>query len=67
MVGEAFVSKDSCDVFKVELKEHLTDIKDNIKTLFKRLNWFYIVAIGTLASSLGSIVLSVVLLLTLKK
>lgn len=57
-----FVRKEVCDIFRVEIKEDLKEIKDNIKTLFVRLNWFYLIAISTLVSALSSIALVVITL-----
>jgi hypothetical protein len=48
-MGDQF-NKDLCE-------ERHKMIQDNIKTLFNRLNWFYIIAIATLVSSLANLIL----------
>lgn len=62
--NEEFVTEKECNIFKTELKDNLKEIKDNIKTLFNRLNWFYLIAISTLVGALSNVVM---VYLTLKK
>jgi hypothetical protein len=60
--NEEYVRREVCDIFRIEIKEDLKEIKDNIKILFGRLNWFYLIAISTLVSALSSVALIVITL-----
>jgi len=52
------VTKEFCDERHKNTEQMLNKIDRNITTLFGRMNWFFILAIGTLTSALTAVVLS---------
>jgi len=48
--------KELCDERHEFIKEKLIGIEGNIKQLFTKLNWFYVLAIGTLFTTLGAVI-----------
>ena len=56
------VSKELCNERSGNIEKGIVSINENIKTIYNRLNWFYIMAIGTLASGLSSLIIGIVLL-----
>jgi tartrate dehydratase beta subunit/fumarate hydratase class I family protein len=53
-------SRDLCDERHERISVMLEKIDKKTDTLFSRLNWFYLVAIGTMASAISAIVISCV-------
>jgi hypothetical protein len=53
-------SRDLCDERHEHISVMLEKIDKKTDTLFSRLNWFYLVAIGTMASAISAIVISCV-------
>jgi hypothetical protein len=49
-----------CDEKHRNIDEGLKDIKESINDISKKLNWFYILVIGTLISALSAVVMSCV-------
>lgn len=49
-----------CDERHKNIEHLLEKIDKSVNVLFNRLNWFYVVAIGTLASAISAIIISCV-------
>ena len=62
-MSEEFVTERFCDERHKGIDGVLVSINDNIKTIYGRLNWFYVMAIGTLASGLSSLIIGIILLM----
>lgn len=51
-------NKEACEERHKNLHLTLERVDKNVDRLFARLNWFYILAIGTLASAASAIIMS---------
>jgi hypothetical protein len=51
-------NKEACEERHKNLHETMSRVDKNVDRLFARLNWFYVLAICTLASAVSAIVLS---------
>lgn len=54
-MGEDF-NRELCDARHDFLKENIHTINENIKQLFTRLTWFFILVIGTLSTVIASLI-----------
>ena len=55
---ESDYNKELCDERHKNLLEMLAKIDKSVVSLYNRLNWFYLIAITTLISSISAVVLS---------
>lgn len=56
-MSDNVVSKELCDERSKNIEKMLLKIDKSVDTLFSRLNWFYIVTIGALATGIASFVI----------
>ena len=62
-MGEEY-NKDLCEERHKHVDRNITDMRsemnDKFETLFGRLNWFYLLAIGTMATCIASLAVALI-------
>ena len=56
-MNDPFVLKEVCDVKHKSVDTNIKEVKVALDELFTKINWFYIIAIATLASSVANLIL----------
>lgn len=59
-------NRDLCEERHKNVDRNITDMRsemnDKFETLFGRLNWFYLLAIGTMATCIGSLAVALIVI-----
>jgi hypothetical protein len=55
-MNDNFVTRDLCDERSKNIEKLLAKIDKSVDTLFNRLNWFYVLTIGALATGIASFI-----------